>query len=150
MDTAPEGDPAQSPTLTAAATTQAGLSAVGEQGALKRPFHAEFIRDLMARGATAHSILVSTSTRGGELQTAVSTSLAENTGGVYTSLAAPTALARALTELARAMAAHYDEAKNRYRVVVECDPDNPSASINVEVTRPAVDVHLFADRRANR
>ena len=110
----------------------------------------EFILDLMTRGATAHSILVSTSTRGGELQTAVSTSLAENTGGFYLSLAAPTALARALTELARTMAAHYDEAKNRYRVVFECDPDNPSASINVRVTRPAVDVLLFADRRPNR
>ena len=190
MDTVPEGDPSQSPRLTAAATTPAGLSAPEHEiglftiagqtrqrvgfttdrealaaqvsglfveryaGALlvdglletwdrrfdeedawpvfvlvvhdgpetsswqDRQFN-EFILDLMTRGATAHSILVSTSTRGGELQTAVSTSLAENTGGFYTSLAAPTALTRALTELARTMAAHYDEAKNRYRVVFE-------------------------------
>ena len=108
----------------------------------------EFVQELIARGATVHSILVST--RGGGLQTSVSVSLTENTGGVYRSLAAPTALTRALTELATTMAAHYDEAKNRYRVVFECDPDNPSASINVGVTRPAVDLRLFADRRANR
>ena len=110
----------------------------------------EFILDLMTRGATAHSILVSTSTRGGDVQTAVSSSLADNTGGFYTSLATPTALTRALTELATTMAAHYDEAKNRYRVLFECDPDNPSVPINVVVTRPAVAVRLFADRRANR
>ena len=110
----------------------------------------EFILDLMTRGATVHSILVSTSTRGDQLQRAVSDSLTENTGGVYTTLAAPTALTNALTDLATTMAAHYDEAKNRYRVVFECDPDNPSAPINVVVTRPAVDVRLFADRRANR
>ncbi len=113
----------------------------------------EFQREPMARGATAHSILVSTHIHthsGGGLQTIVSVNLAENTGGVHTSLAAPTALPKGLTELARTMAAHYDEAKNRYRVVFECDPDNPSVPINVVVTRPAVAVRLFADRRANR
>ncbi len=108
----------------------------------------EFVQELRARGATAHSILVST--RGGGLQTNVSLNLTENTGGVYQSLATPTALTQALTELATTMAAHYDEAKNRYRVVFECDPDNPSAPISVGVTRPAVGVRLFADRRANR
>ena len=108
----------------------------------------EFVVELMTRGATVHSILVST--QGGGLQTNLSLNLTGNTGGVQKSLAAPTALTGALTELATTMAAHYDEAKNRYRVVFECDPDNPSASINVQVTRPAVDVHLFADRRANR
>ena len=123
----------------------------------------EFVQELVARGATAHSILVSNqpvplsylrdwppSARGGGLQTNVSLNLTENTGGVYKSLTAPTALTRALTELATTMAAHHDEAKNRYRVVFECDPDNPSAPINVRVTRSAVDVRLFADRRPNR
>ena len=80
----------------------------------------------------------------------MSVNLAENTGGVNKSIAAPTALPKVLTELATTMAAHYDEAKNRYRVVFECDPDNPSVPINVAVTRPAVGVRLFADRRANR
>ena len=108
----------------------------------------EFVQELVARGATAHSILVST--RGGGLQTSVSLNLTENTGGVYKSLTAPTALTQALTELATTMAAHHDEAKNRYRVVFECDPDNPSAPINVRVTRSAVGVRLFADRRPNR
>ena len=113
----------------------------------------EFQRELIARGATAHSILVSTHIHthsGGGPQTIVSVDLAENTGGIVKSLAAPTALTQALTELATTMAAHYDEAKSRYRVVFECDPDNPSVPINVRVTRFAVDVRLFADRRPNR
>ena len=107
----------------------------------------EFVQELIVRGATVHSILVST--KGGGFQTSVSINITQNTGGVYRSLAAATALTRALTELATTMAAHYDEAKNRYRVVFECDPDNPSAPIIVRVTRP-VDIRLFADRRANR
>ena len=65
-------------------------------------------------------------------------------------MAAPTALTRALTKLATTMAAHYDEAKNRYRVVFECDPADPPASLNVRVARPAVGVRLFADRRPSR
>ena len=108
----------------------------------------EFVQELIARGAMAHSILVSTT--GGWLQTNVSLDLTESTGGVYKSLAAPTALTGALTELATTMAAHYDEAKNRYRVVFECDPDNSLAPIKMRVARPAVDVRLFADRRASR
>ena len=114
----------------------------------------EFVVELVTRGATVHSIVVRALARtaggGGGLQTNVSLNLTGNTGGVQKSLATPTALTRALTELATTMAAHYDEAKNRYRVVFECDPDNPSAPINVVVTRPAVDVRLFADRRPNR
>ena len=46
------------------------------------------------------------------------------------------------------MSAHYDEVKNRYRVVFECEPDDPQVPITVKVTRPAVAVRLFADRRA--
>ena len=76
--------------------------------------------------------------------------LTKNTGGVYKSCMMPIALKEALSELATTMAAHYDEAKNRYRLVYECDPDDPSVPINVRVTRPAVAVRLFADRRANR
>ncbi len=57
-------------------------------GGWERDFN-EFVQELRARGATAHSILVST--RGGGLQTNVSLNLTENTGGVYQSLATPTA-----------------------------------------------------------
>ena len=51
--------------------------------------------------------------------------------------------------LATAMAAHYDEAKNRYRVVFDCDPFNPSTPISVGTTRPGLGVRLFANRLAS-
>ena len=106
----------------------------------------EFVLELIGRGATVHAILISN--RGGNLQTNVSINITNNTGGVYNALAAATGLSRALTELATTMSAHYDEVKNRYRVVFECEPDDPQVPITVEVTRPAVGVRLFANRRA--
>ena len=106
----------------------------------------EFVRELIGRGATVHAILIST--RGGGLQTNVSINITQNTGGVYNALAAPTGLSNALTELAMTMSAHYDEAKNQYRVVYECEPDNPQVPISVVVTRPALGMRLFANRRA--
>ena len=106
----------------------------------------EFVFELIGRGATVHAILVSN--RGGSIQTNVSLNITNNTGGVYKALAASTALSGTLTELATTMSAHYDEVKNRYRVVFECEPDAPQVPIEVEVSRPAVAVRLFADRRA--
>ena len=107
----------------------------------------EFVNELIGRGATVHAVLISN--RGGNLQTTVSINITNNTGGVYSALAAATGLPRALTELATTMSAHYDEVKNRYRVVFECEPDDPQAPISVKVTRPAVAVRLFANRRAS-
>ncbi len=104
-----------------------------------------FVEELRFRGATAHAVLVST--RGGGVQTDISVNITNNTGGIYKVLAAATALPVTLTELATSMGAHYDEVKNRYRVVFECDPDNPQAQIGLRVDRPAVGVRLFADRR---
>ena len=106
----------------------------------------EFVFELIGRGATVHAILVSN--RGGSIQTNVSLNITNNTGGVYKALAAATALSGTLPELATTMSAHYDEVKNRYRVVFECEPDAPQVPIEVEVSRPAVAVRLFADRRA--
>ena len=105
----------------------------------------DFVEELRFRGATAHAVLVST--RGGGLQTDVSVNITNNTGGIYKALAAATALPVTLTELATSMGAHYDEVKNRYRVIFECEPDNPQAQISLRVDRQAVDVRLFADRR---
>jgi hypothetical protein len=103
----------------------------------------EFVNELRARAATAHAILIST--RGGGLQTDVAINVTNNTGGTYRALAAATALPGALTELATAMGAHYEEVQNRYRVVFECDDDNPQR-IQTRVTRPAVAVRVFNGR----
>ena len=103
-----------------------------------------FVNELRARAATVHAVLVST--RGGGLQADVSMNITKNTGGRYRALAAPTALPDVLTELSAAIGAHYDEVKNRYRTVYECEDDNPDR-IQARVNRPAVAVRLFADRR---
>lgn len=108
----------------------------------------EFVADLIRRGATVHAVVVSAQDRG--MNTSVSLNLTENTGGIYQAVAAPTALATILPDLAASMAAHYEEAKNRYRVVFTCDAGDSTGSITAGVTRPAVNVRLFADRRRTR
>lgn len=108
----------------------------------------EFARDLVGRGATVHAILVST--RGGAIQTTISTFLTQNTGGMYRALAAPTALPETFTELAETMGAQYEMVKDRYRVVFECEPDNPAAGIAAGVSRAAVGVRLFPNRRIDQ
>ncbi len=108
----------------------------------------EFARDLVGRGATVHAVLVST--RGGAIQTTISTFLTQNTGGIYRALAAPTALPETFTELAETMGAQYETVKDRYRVVFECEPDNPAAGIAAGVSRAAVGVRLFPNRRTDQ
>ena len=108
----------------------------------------EFARELVGRGATVHAILVST--RGGALQTTISTFLTQNTGGMYRALAAATALPETFSELAALMGAQHEAVKDRYRVVFGCDPDNPAAGIAAGVNRAAVSVRLFPDRRTDR
>lgn len=108
----------------------------------------EFARELVGRGATVHAILVST--RGGALQTTISTFLTQNTGGMYRALAAATALPETFSELASQMGAQHEAVKDRYRVVFECDPDNPAAGIAAGVMRPAVAVRLFPNRRLDQ
>lgn len=103
----------------------------------------EFVAELRDRGATVHALLVSTQAT--MLQVDTSIFMTKNTGGRYRALAAPTALPIALTELAEAMGAHYEQVKHRYRVVFECDDDNPRR-IRAGVTRPAVAVRTFSDR----
>ena len=107
-----------------------------------------FAQELVGRGATVHAILVST--RGGALQTTISTFLTQNTGGRYWALAAATALPETFTELAEAMGAQFMEVRDRYRVVFECDPDNPAAGIAAGVQRPGVNVRLFPNRRTDQ
>ena len=108
----------------------------------------EFARDLVGRGATVHAVLVST--RGGAIQTTISTFLTQNTGGMYRALAAATALPETFTELAETMGAQYETVKDRYRVVFECEPDNPAAGIAAGVSRAAVGVRLFPNRRTDQ
>ena len=97
-----------------------------------------------AGGFDLHAVLVST--RGGGLQADVSINITKNTGGRYRARAAPTALPDVLIELGAAIGARYDEVKNRYRTVYECEDDNPDR-IQARVNRPAVAVRLFSDRR---
>ena len=106
----------------------------------------EFALELVERGATVHAVIVSTG--GGGLQIRAALNLTRNTGGVYNGVALATGLSRAITELTTTMSAHYDEVKNRYRVTFECEPDNPQGAITVALSRPLMDVRLFANRHA--
>lgn len=108
----------------------------------------EFAMELRMRAATVHAVLVST--RGGNVQTEVSTFLTRNTGGTYRALAAPTALPDVFTELGTLMGEHHRTVQDRYRVVYECDSDNAGGSISAGVLRPDVLVRLYPDRRLQR
>ena len=103
----------------------------------------EFANELRLRGATVHVVLVQN--RGGALQNSVSLFLTDATGGHYEAINAATALSGILGRLATEIGTHFEQVKNRYRVVFDCDdvPDQLQAT----VTRPAVSVSLFADRR---
>ena len=81
------------------------------------------------------------------MQTEVSIFITKNTGGTYRALSAFTALPEVLAELATTIGAQYDEVKDRYRAIYECEEESRGAAISVRVTRPAVAVRLFADRR---
>ena len=105
----------------------------------------DFVIELRMRAATVHAVLVST--RGGNVQTEVSTFLTRNTGGTYRALAAPTALANVFEELGTQMGEHHGAVRDRYRVVYECEPDNASGSISAGVSRANVLVRLYPDRR---
>jgi len=104
----------------------------------------QLANELHMRGANVHTIVVST--RPTMLQVEAAIRITENTGGLYRALAAPTAIPIALTELAGAMDTHYEEVKNRYLVIFECDEDNPRR-VQAKVDRPAVAVRTFRDRR---
>ncbi len=129
--------------------------------AVKEEEFNEFTRELRDRAATVHVILVSRVegargrgraprlSGGGKLQTTVSVFLTENTGGSYRALAAATALPDALTELATAMRTQYQEVKDRYKVVYQCESDDPAGAIRVGVSRSDVTVALFPNRRTS-
>lgn len=123
-------------------------------------------RELRARGATVHTVLVIDRSRAREveggptgqpglnfpggaigLKEAVTSYLTRTTGGIYTEVVAGDNLPGALSSLAMAIGEHYEAVKDRYRVGYECEPDNLDAPVTVTVTRLAVSVRTFPDRR---
>ena len=107
-----------------------------------------FVDSLRAGGVTVHSVLWRSRGAGfaGQVATGFAINLAENTGGRYTQIAAATALGDTARQLAADMAAHYDQASIRYRVLYE-RPDPSGQGVSVSVTRPGVNLQLFGDRR---
>lgn len=107
-----------------------------------------FAVELVRRAATVHAILVST--RGGALQTTISTFLTRHTGGMYRALAAATALPETFRELAAAMRAQHEAVSSRYQVVFECEPADLATGVSAGVQRAGVAVRIFPDRRTDR
>ncbi|MCY4076266.1 MAG: hypothetical protein OXH04_12655 [Acidobacteria bacterium] len=106
-----------------------------------------WVGNLRAGGVTVHSVLWRSRGAGfaGQVATGFAINLAENTGGRYTQIAAATAYEDNLRQLATDMAAHWDQASIRYRVIYE-RPDPAGQSVSVSVTRPGVNLQLFGDR----
>ena len=102
------------------------------------------VTELVSGGATIHVVLLSS--RGGSIVTNYAINLTENTGGLYSSIAAATGFTNTLTEFATRIGANYDEVSDRYRVVYE-RPDPPGARISVGVSRSGVRVRLYPDRQ---
>ena len=107
-----------------------------------------WVGDLLAGGVTIHSVLWSSRGAGGtraQTSTGYAVNLARNTGGRYEQIAAATAYEDILRQLAADMAAHWEQASIRYRVIYE-RPDPSGQSVSVSVTRPGVNLQLFGDR----
>ena len=112
----------------------------------------EFTLGTMQRGATVHTVLITTA--GGdnfnsETTRVVTLNVTKNTGGVYQSLAAATGMVGVLKKLAATMASDYELLKNRYRVGFECRGDLVGP-FKVEVARPGVTVQASASRQVPR
>lgn len=107
-----------------------------------------FINRLRAAGVIVH--VVHWYVRGRDLDGSVSglaPDLAGDTGGRYTSVVVPTAMANAMETLATDMGIRYRDLSSRYRVVYE-RPDPPGASVTVRIERAGVGMtRLFPDRR---
>ena len=117
----------------------------GSRNVTPNEFNA-FASTLVSRGVMVHSVLLST--RGGGVQTQITSLLANNTGGRHTTVAAATALPDALTDLAEAIGDHFDEVSHRYRVVYERPSDTAGAKISAGVVGAGgYKLQLFADRR---
>ena len=110
----------------------------------------DFIDDLRAREATVHVLVVAV--RGADGQNAAQTqyglNLTGNTGGVFESIATVTGITDQLTAFANRLNVNFELVSTRYRVVYERPDDvGGGGGISVSVSRPSVNLHLFADRR---
>ena len=105
--------------------------------------YSSFVNDLIANGVAVHVVLFSS--QGGSAITQYAVNLTQNTGGLYSVVAAATALPEAMTELATQLGDHFATTSKRYRVVYEV-PDPPGDSISAGV-RASGTVRLFVDRR---
>ena len=106
-----------------------------------------WINELRAAGVTVHAVLWQSRGAGSAVGVATghALNLTANTSGRYTQIAAPTAFEDNLRQLATDMAAHWEQASIRYRVIYE-RPDPGGQSVSVSVTRPGVDLQLYGDR----
>lgn len=106
-----------------------------------------WINDLRAAGVTVHAVLWQSRGAGSAVGVATghALNLTANTSGRYTQIAAPTAFEDNLRQLATDMAAHWEQASIRYRVIYE-RPDPPGQGVSVGVTRPGVNLQLYGDR----
>jgi len=138
----------------------------GQDGPVYERTYNALVQGLLNRAGTVHAVRLTTRTLDrpvaattpqgaipiiawSGVQSDISPQLTRDTGGIYLPIVAGNALPEALTELAVAMGEHYDEVTGRYRVVYECEPEDPNVAttLTVNVMRPALTIHAFPDRR---
>ena len=112
--------------------------------------YADFVNDLIGRGATIHIVLFSrqgANSQTGGVQLQYGLNLTQNTGGRFETVNSATGIANILTQYATEMNDHFDEVSTRYRIVYEIPDDVSGGGISVSVNRADATLALFADRR---
>ena len=110
-----------------------------------------FIDELLAQGVTVHAVVMQEGTYGalGERTAQYADNLARNTGGLFLTVNAPSALPESLTQLAEHMNYHTYLISSRYHIVHEIPERIGDVSVDLtpSLTQAGYTLQLFRDRR---
>jgi hypothetical protein len=104
-----------------------------------------FMNDFLARGGTAHGIVVHPSGNAG-VMTEVAMNLIQNTGGIYESMNTANILPERMNALAARIGADHQAMANRYEVEYTSDGKVQQPRVHVGVTRPGVSLQMSPRR----
>ena len=103
-----------------------------------------FMNDFLARGGTAHAVIVS-GTRTGPT-TDLAANLVENVGGLRHTLNTSNSLPARLAEIAERLDIDYRTMMNRYEIAYEGDPKVTAGVVNVTTSREHVRLEMSTRR----
>jgi len=103
-----------------------------------------FMNDFLARGGTAHAVILSGKTNG--LVSDILANLVDNTGGMRTTILTDTSLPQRLADIANRLADDHQKMMRRYSVTYAGDPKIVQPKINVAVSRDGVELEMSTRR----